>query len=173
MIRAIAGLMIAAIACCACGCASDPTQGYSAASIYPTGIRTVAIPIFKSDSYTRDIEFMVTDALIKEVEARTPYKVVPSSRADTIILGHVREVELDQLSKSRLTGLSEEVIVSVTIDFLWKDQRTGKPLVERRAFTANALFVPSRPSSEPIEIGQFAAAQELARDVVSELQAEW
>jgi hypothetical protein len=155
------------------GCASDPSQGYSTASIYPTGISTIAVPIFTSESYTRDIEFQLTDALIKEIEARTPYKVVADERADTILIGQVRQVELDQISKSRLTGLSEEVIVSVTIDFQWKDQRSGKHLLERRSFTGNALFVPSRPSSESIELGQFSVVQQLARDVVSELQAEW
>jgi len=155
------------------GCSSDPTKGYSTKSIYPQGISTVAIPIFTSQSYTRNIEFELTDALIKEIEARTPYKVVPANRADTLLLGQVKAVELDQLSKSRLTGLSEELIVSVTIDFQWKDQRSGKPLLERKSFTANSLFVPSRPSSEPIELGQFSVVQQLARDIVSEMQAEW
>jgi hypothetical protein len=155
------------------GCASDPTQGYSTKSVYPQGISTIAVPIFTSDSYTRNVEFELTDALVKEIESRTPYKVVPASRADTLLLGQVRQVELDQLSKSRLTGLSEEVIISVTIDFQWKDQRSGKPLLERKTFTGNALFVPSRPSSEPIELGQFSVVQQLARDIVDEMQAEW
>ncbi len=163
------------LACCAMGygCASDPAQGYSSMSIYPDSIRTVAVPIFASDSFTRNIEFELTDALVKEIEARTPYKVVPADRADTILLGQVRKVELDQLSKSRLTGLSEEVIVTVTIDFQWKDQRSGRSLVERRSFAGNALFVPSRPSSEAIELGQFAVVQQLARDIVAELQKPW
>ena len=155
------------------GCASDPTKGYSSATLYPKGINTIAIPIFASDSYTRDVEFELTDALIKEIEARTPYKVVPADRADTVILGQVREIKLDQLSKSRTTGLSEEVIISVSIDFQWKDLRSGKPLLERKAFAGNALFVPSRPSSEPIELGEFAVVQQLARDIVSELQSDW
>ena len=83
------------------------------------------------------------------------------------------QVDLEQLSKSRFTGLSEEVIVSVTIDFEWLDQRNGTTLVARRAFTGTGLFVPSQPTAEPIELGRFAAVQQLARDIVSELQAEW
>ena len=173
MIRRAAALVALGAASLHCGCASDPSQGYSNGSIYPTNISTVASPIFTSDSYTRDVEFQLTDALIKEIEARTPYKVVAADHADTVLLGQIRKVELDQLSKSRLTGLSEEVILSVTIDFQWKDQRSGKPLLERKGFAGNALFVPSRPSSESIELGQFSVVQQLARDVVSELQAEW
>ncbi len=155
------------------GCASDPTQGYSTASVFPTSVSTVAVPIFENRSFVRDVEFELTDALIKEIESRTPYKVVPASRADTILSGQIRRVELDQLSKSPLTGLSEEVIVSVTIDFQWKDQRTGRTLVERGSFTGHGLFVPSRPSSEPIELGEFAAVQQLARDIVAEMRSQW
>lgn len=173
LVRLTPIMCIAALSGVLYGCSSDPTRGYSATSIYPRNISTIAIPIFSSESYTRNIEFQLTDALIKEVEARTPYKVVPAGRADTILLGQIKVVDLDQLSKSRTTGLSEEVIVSVTIDFQWKDQRSGKPLLERKGFTSNALFVPSRPSAEPIELGQFSVVQQLARDIVSQLQAEW
>jgi hypothetical protein len=35
------------------------------------------------------------------------------------------------------------------------------------------LFVPSNPTGEPIALGEFAAVQQLARDVVAELQAQW
>ena len=120
-----------------------------------------------------DAQFELTDALIKEIESRTPYKVVPESRADTILLGQVVSVDLDELSRSGETGLSEEVIVSVTIDFQWKDLRNGRVLVERASFSGTGLFVASRPSAEPIELGRFAAVQQLAKDVVSELRADW
>lgn len=155
------------------GCAADPTKGYSAASVYPEGIRTVAVPILTTNSFVRNVEFELTDALIKEIESRTPYKVTPEDRADTILLGQVVSVDLDEISRSRETGLSEEVIVSVTIDFQWKDLRNGRVLVERASFAGHGLFVPSRPSAEPIELGRFAAVQQLAKDVVSELRADW
>lgn len=162
-------LMTAAL----CGCASDPTQGYSAMGIYPDDVSTVAVPIFENDTFTREVEFDLTEALIKEIEARTPYKVVDRSRADTVLIGRVKEVELDQLSKSKLTGLSEEVILRVTIDFEWRHQQTGRLLVERREFEGQGLFVPSRPTGEPIELGTFATVQQLARDIVDEMQAAW
>lgn len=154
-------------------CASDPSKGYSSNPLFRTDISSIAVPIFENTTFVRDVEFQLTDALIKEIEFRTPYKVTSSEQADTIVLGQIRDVQLDQLSKSRLTGLSEEVILSVTIDFLWKDNRNGKTLVERRQFSGHGLFVPSRPSGEPIELGRFAAVEHLARDVVKEMRAEW
>lgn len=155
------------------GCASDPTQGYAAVSVFPNNISTVAVNIFKNNSFVREIEFELADALVKEIEARSPYKVTPSTRADTILTGTVRNVQRDQLSKSRLTGLSEEVLLSVTIDFTWTDQRTGRQLVQRESFTGHALFLPSRPNGELIELGEFAVVQLLARDIVSQMQENW
>ncbi len=157
----------------ASGCATDPTEGYAAVSPFPSGISTVSVEIFKNSTFDRDIEFELADALIKQIESRTPYKVTPPARADTILTGRVRSVQRDQLSKSRLTGLSEEVVLSVTIDFQWRDQRTGRPLVERESFSGHALFVPSRPTGESIELGEFAVVQRLARDIVTEMQADW
>lgn len=155
------------------GCTSDPTHGYSALSVFPDGITSVSVPIFKNETFVRGVEFDLTDALIKEIESRSPYKVMAEARADTVLIGEIRNIELDQLSKSPLTGLSEEVIVSVTIDFEWKDLRTGRPIIVRKNFTGYGLFVPSQPTGESIQLGRFAAVQHLARDLVNELQAQW
>jgi hypothetical protein len=155
------------------GCASDPREGYSTASIYSTAIRTVAVPIFENETFARGVEFDLTDALIKEIEARTPYKVTTQPRADTILTGRIKSVELNQLSKSRLTGLGEEVVMSVTIDFEWKDWRTDAPLVARTSFSGHGLAVPSAPTGERLELGRMAAVQQLARDIVDEMRAAW
>ncbi len=157
----------------AAGCASDPARGWSAVRSFPTGVRTVAVPIIDNDTFVRGIEFDLTDALIKEIQARTPYTVASRSRADSVLLAHIREVELRELSKSTLTGLGEEMLVSVTIDFEWRDATTDAVLVARESFTGQKLFVPSRPSGERIELGRFAVVQQLARDLVHEMRAAW
>lgn len=157
----------------AAGCASDPTRGYAVTSTFPPEVSTVAVSVFENDTYERDLQFELTDALIKEIEARTPYKVTSAGRADTILTGRISNVRRRQLSKSRFTGLSEEVAFRVTIDMEWRDLRTGEPLLELKSFSADSLFVPSRPSLEPIEIGEFGAVQALARDIVAEMRADW
>jgi len=174
-LQTAACLLIAAawVSAAPAGCASDPTAGYSTLSTFPQGYATVAVPIFENTTFHRNLEFDLADALIKEIEARTPYKVVPNARADTILTGRITDVEIDQLSKSRQTGLSEEVVLGVTIDFEWKDARTGEILQARREFATHALFVPSPPSGEPIEFGEFAVIQRIASDVVDEMRARW
>ncbi len=166
-------LLVALAMSCIAGCASDPTVGYSAVAPYPDDFVSISVPIIENDTFVRDIEFELTDALIKEIEARTSYKVIPQARADSIILGHIRHIELDQLSKSRFTGLGEEVIISVSIDFEWRDLRTDRLLVERRAYTGQGLFLPSAPTGERIELGRMAVVQKLAQDIVGEMRSAW
>lgn len=155
------------------GCTADPAAGWSTASAWPADVRTVSVGLFENATPNHDFEFEFTDALIKEIEARTPFKVTAPGRADTIVTGRIRRVQHEQLSKSTLTGLSEEVMVSVTIDLTWTDLRTGESLLELQSFSASSLFVPSNPTREPIELGEFGVAQRLAHDVVTEMQADW
>ncbi|HRQ75999.1 MAG TPA: LptE family protein [Phycisphaerales bacterium] len=170
---------IMAIAClgvalaCQHGCASDPTQGYAAMTTFPQTVATIAIPIFENDTFQRDVEFELADALVKEIERRTPYRVATEARADTMLSGRITRTSLQPLSRSRLTGLTEEMLLGITVDFQWIDLRTNVPIVERRSFTVQGLFLPSRPFSEPIELGEVTAVQQLARDIVNELQAAW
>ena len=171
--RATTAVIVTLASAVLAGCAADPTKGWSTASVWSDDIRTVSVGVFANATPNSGFEFEFADALIKEIEARTPYKVTAPGRADTIVTGRIQRVEHTQLSKSRVTGLSEEVTVSVTIDLSWTDLRTGETLLELESFTANSLFVPSNPTQEPIELGEFGVAQRLAHDVVTEMQTDW
>lgn len=163
----------------AAGCDSTPTAGgeaapgYAVRDRYPKQYRTVSVTLFKNETYDRPLNGELTEALIKEIQSVTPYRISNEARADTVLRGTVRKRTLRELSKSRGTGLSEEVLYEVTVDWEWVDQRTGKPIVARNGFIGSAVFVPSRPSAEPTEIGRFAVVQNLATDIVANFQANW
>lgn len=154
-------------------CASDPTLGYSSSSLYSPKYQSVAVPIFQNNTMVRDMEFMLTDAIIKEIESRTPYRILAEQYADTLITGTIQSVGLQTISQSRTTGLDNEVMITVVIDFEWLNLRSGGRLVGRQNFSSSALFIPSQPSSEPIEIGQFAVVQQLSSDIVDQMQSSW
>ncbi len=155
------------------GCASDPTVGYSSSSLYESQFKSVAVPIFENDTMVREMEFMLTDAVIKEIEARTPYKILGEQYADTLVTGTIRSVDLKTISQSRTTGLDNEVMITVVIDFEWLNLRSGGRIVGRKNFSSSALFIPSRPSSEPFEMGQFAVIQQISQDIVDQMQSSW
>lgn len=154
-------------------CADDPTQGYSFNSSYSEAVRTVHVPMFRNPTFHRGIEVELTDAIIKEIQSSTPWKVSDASVADTTLSGAITEAELRRLSTSRTAGLAQEVAVIITVDFDWTDARTGKALASRRSFTASETFVPTKPIGERLEVGQHAAVQQMARDIVAAMRSSW
>ena len=98
------------------GCASDPAEGWSFRSTWPESIRTVAVDVFRNDSFDRDVAFELTDALVKEIEARTPYKVTAARDADTILTGRIRAVDRQQRLRLRACRLHSALILAARSD---------------------------------------------------------
>src|SRR6476659_10123256 len=59
------------------------------ASLYAPDVATVYVPMIESDSYRRDLGERLTEAVIKEIELKTPYKVVNTPSADSILSAHL------------------------------------------------------------------------------------
>ena len=155
------------------GCASNPSEGYAAASPYPSAYRSVALPIFRNDSQMRGFERDLADALVKQVEQSTPYKVRSEASADTVLRGTITSIDLIQLSKDPSTGLANEMMLRIRVNFEWVDLKSGERIVARDAVESSAVFVPSYPAREPIELGRFSAVEQLARDLVAAMQSRW
>lgn len=147
--------------------------GYRYADIYPAEFRTVAVPVFENRTFDRDVAYEVTEALIKHLESRTPYKTAGTDRADTLLRGTVTGVDRRPLSRTAAGGLPQEIELVVTVDFAWIDQRRGEVLVAREGFTSVGRYVPTLPVGEDDARGRQAAAARLAADVVAQLRSGW
>ncbi len=64
------------------GCAS---YRVGAGSLYAPDVATVYVPMIESASFRRDLGERLTEAVIKEIELKTPYKVVGTPDADSIL----------------------------------------------------------------------------------------
>ena len=149
----------------------DSGGGYTWGSLYRQDVSTVAVPAFESDSYRQGDEFRLTRAVVRQIESRTPYKVVDRRRADTVIEGRIVDIDVGTLSRDRNTNLPQEQLYTVRVDFTWRDLRTGQVLVDRRGFEQSVTFFPTL--GEGIPAGSEQAAEELAAAIVNELQADW
>lgn len=152
------------------GAAAKPS-GYQWKSLYRGDIRTVAVPIFTNRSFRRGIEFSLSKALVNQIEADTPYKVVPREYADTILEGEILDVHVRTLSPDVHTGVPQEQLYVTRVDFTWKDQRTGKILVDRRRFEQSTTYYPTLGEGQ--FIGSQQNAERLAVSIVQEMQADW
>jgi hypothetical protein len=156
-----------------CTAACDYTRGggYTQGSIYRQDVQTVAVPIFTSKSFFRGVEFQLSQALVQQIESTTPYKVVPAERADTLLEGQIVDVGISTVSNDTRAAIPQEQLYRITVNFVWKDLRTGRVMVQRRNFEQTASFYPTLAESR--WVGSQSAAEALARGIVQELQADW
>lgn len=153
--------------------ACDGAPKYESGQRYDKGVRTVAVPVAKNATFDRKVAPELTDALVKAIESGTHFRVTSEGRADTVLRATIRTVDLQQISKSRGTKLTEEMSLNVTVDYEWIDQRTGKPLVQRNGFRESAVFVASLPVQQPIDLARFQVVEQLASAIVDSMQADW
>jgi Lipopolysaccharide-assembly len=102
-----------------CGCA-----GYQIGnqSLYPQEVHTVYVPVFKSTSFRRNLGERLTEAVVKEIEATTPYKVVADPNADTVLSGSIVQEGKTVLVPS-LTGDAREVQAVINVQVSWTDRK--------------------------------------------------
>jgi len=147
--------------------------GYSTTELYPTQFNTVTVPNFDNRSNDRNVEFTLREALIKEIEQRTPYKAVSGTGlSDTQLTGTVVRVDRQLLSRDADVGLPQEIEVTVTVDFQWKDLRTGEVIRGYRGLSSSGQFIPSRTVGEFDDDGVRLAVSRLASDIVSRMRED-
>lgn len=147
------------------------TSTYKWSSLYREDISTVSVPVFNNKDFRRGVEFRLTESVVKQLEAHTPYRVAPREKADTILEGEITSVDLNTLSSNVRTAIPQEQLYVVTINFRWKDLRSGRILLERRNFQQTAQFYPVLGEGE--FVGGQSAVEKLALAIVQEMQADW
>lgn len=161
---------VALVAFALTGCAG---AGYTFESSYPTDISTVAVEVFRNDTFEPGLEAELAEALTKEVQRTTPWAVTSGERAQTLLTGEIRRVDLLPLAQRRGTGLTQEIAYRITVDFRFEDARSGAPRVVRRNFTGQETFAPARGAGERIEVGRSHAVHRLAHEIVAELRSDF
>ncbi len=170
--KTIAAWAVLVSAIAASGCACDGSRGYSFESLYPDNISTVAVPIWKRGSsvYRRNAERQLTEAIIKRIEADTPYKVTDKAHADTLLEGMLVNIQQRVMSFNPANGLPRDVELTYFVDFTWTDLGTGQILVRREKFRATGVYYPTDPFHEGDDVGLEDTSNEAARRIVETLE---
>lgn len=147
-------------------------------SLYPSDVETVYVPMFESNSFRRFLGERLTEAVMKEIELHTPYKVVSTPDADSVLSGVIYE-ETKGVSVESPTDEPRELLVQYQVRVSWIDRR-GQQLRP----TQN---VPLPPSLQAVlqtvnlypEVGQSVATahqdaiEDLAEQIVAMMEAPW
>jgi hypothetical protein len=147
-------------------------------SLYSCNVRTVYVPVFESDSYRRNLGERLTEAVQKEIERRTPYKVVGTPNADSVLTGRLL-TEAKGVSVEAPTDEPRELQYYFTVRVNWIDRngvevQSMQPIPLPDSFVqafANTQFYPEVGQS--ISTAQQQAIEQLARQIVGLMEAPW
>jgi hypothetical protein len=147
-------------------------------SLYPTGIRTVYVPMFESTSFRRNLGEWLTEAVVKEIELKTPYKVVSTPDADTILTGRIVGDTKHVVVENRFDD-PRGIEVNLQVEVSWID-RAGNVIRQSGAIplpppparvSTTANVVPEVGQS--VATAQQQAIQRAAEQIVAMMEAPW
>lgn len=144
---------------------------YSTQRPYRTDVKTIHVEMFHSKEFRRELEFQLTEALVKRIEMDTPYRVAARQQADALLSGEVLSVENRTFGDSFDTDLPREIGSTVVVRFRLQDMRTGEILAERPRFVYQTSYIP--PVGETFGQGMTRALDGLAELIVEAMETDW
>ncbi len=144
--------------------------------MYPVTIQTVYVPMFDTKVFRRGLEFELTEAVCKEIEQKTPYKIVRCDNADTTLKGDIKSVRKRMLFQTP-EDEPRQLEMALAVDVEWRDNRTGALLCNGQ--TPGVPFVVRSDSTYAPELGQTTATgiqqmiDKLAVQIVAMMEEPW
>ncbi len=165
-----AALMGAALIVAACtamlgGCS------YSTERPFSREFQTIHVEMLDSREFRRELEFRLTEALVKRIEMDTPYRIAERETADVLLTGEILSVGNRTFGTDFETGLPREIGSSVALRFQVKDLRTGAILVDRPRFVYQTHYIP--PVGESFDKGMVRGLDGLAEAMVETMETPW
>ena len=161
----MASLAAALIVPCVTGC------GYTTARPFPTDIRTMHVEILQSREFRRELEFRLTESIVKRIEMDTPYRIAPRASADAVLTGEILSVQNRTFGDEFATDRPREIGSIVAIRFRVQDLRTGAVLIDRPRFVYQTSYIP--PVGETFTTGMVRALDGLAEQIVESMESDW
>ena len=147
-------------------------------SLYPPDIRTVYVPMFESLSFRRNLGERLTEAVIKQIELKTPYKVVNTPNADSVLSGRLFN-DSKRLLVLAPTDDPRALQVSMVVEVSWRDRRSERLLASHQVPIDSGAVVITQPASLVAEVGQSGATAQqqvidrVAEQIVSLMEIPW
>lgn len=164
---------VVAQACLAIACAASSGCGYSFRAPYDKSVKTVFVPMFKTQAFTRDVEKDLTRQVQQEIIHRTPYRLVHRlEEADTVLTGTINFVDKNIIVEAP-TNLPRQLTRTINVSVNWvhnpptEIEKKRPPTIVSETMN----FVP--------EVGETAVTatakvnQSLAEQIVDMMEKPW
>ena len=157
------------------GCA-----GYQVGSrtLYAPEIQTVYVPIFESDSFRRNLGEQLTEAVAKEIELKTPYKVVSAQGSDSVLSGRILD-DTKRITIDSQSNQGREFEIGLKAEVRWID-RHGDLIrqeavipIDRSLILIEQTTIQVPEGGQSLVSQQQKAIQRLAEQIVATMEAPW
>src|SRR5439155_14716826 len=105
--------------------------GYTVGAPFSPEIRSVHVPIFNSGSNRRFLEYQLTEAVQKQIQQRSHFRLVKEDEADTRLTGRIIDLRKSALGQTRNSD-ARELQANLQVEITWEDLRSGQIMREQR-----------------------------------------
>ena len=153
--------------------------GYTVGNAFGAPVRTVAVPVFQNESFRRGIELQLTDAVHREIQTRTPFRLArDENTADTRLIGRIVQLEKYPLTPTPF-GDPRQLQLNMAVEVRWEDLRTGQTIACQQmplspdmiALINETDFAPETGQSRAT--GERGAVENMARQIVDLMESPW
>lgn len=151
--------------------------GYVVGNPYDPQIRSVHVPIFRNETFRRGIELQLTEAVQKQIQLQTPFRLAKGN-ADTQLVGRIVSVNKRVPNQTKYDD-PRELELSIAVEVTWRDLRSGRVLAQNQipvdGRTAHAIvntsFAPE--AGQSLATATQDAVNQLAQQIVGLMEAPW
>ena len=94
------------------------------ASRLPENVHAIAVPTFQNKTQTYRIEVRLTEAVVREFNNRTKYRIVPRAEdADAVLRGTVLSAQIEPLTYDSRTGRASSGVVTIRMNVSLTDSK--------------------------------------------------
>jgi hypothetical protein len=158
-----------------CGCAA---YRMGSDTLYAPDIQTVYIPMIEAESFRRDLGERLTEAVAKEVELKTPFKVVGSPEADSILSVHLVS-ETKRVIVENPNDDPRSIEINMLAEVSWLNRRREPLRLPTTMVLPPELLPVNQTAALLPEVGlsvaqsQQQAIERLAQQIVSTMEEQW
>lgn len=171
---AVCSMSLATVSLCG-GCA-----GYQLGSrtLFRSDVRTIYVPLVRNDTWRSNLGQHLTEHLIKEIQLRTPYRIVNDPSADSILTCRVTNETKRVITENRVDD-PRAIDAKISIQLTWVD-RQNTVLMENQfvppddvafLFAQGTEFVPE--AGQSISTAHMRAIERLAAEIVNQMEVRW
>jgi hypothetical protein len=140
-------------------------------TLHTPNVRSVHVQMFENETFRRGLGPWLTEAVAKEVQLRTPYRIADAQTADSFLRA-TWVVDRKTVLIESANDDARDIGYTGKVEVTWTD-RNGVPLAESRLIkiTDDVSFVPE--GGQSMTTAQMELVKQLAQQIVNQMETPW